>query len=386
MVGEDSEHSSQPLNPNDQGTSPSLDRSDLNQPFAPPTQPQPAPTVPPTVSPTAPPVAPHPWVGPLTIVFRLLLLGVGVPLAWLAGIAAAEILPSRSQTPPLQEVALRKTNRWITEIAQLPRQTQQSATQETRVEPVPIPVEPIEPLTEAATAELSDTEKQMILDDLGVIATELKTLDARVVDIETRMGRSQSTANLESRLQALEIALSPDQSSASTPTTAPDTSNPVLPNNPASPNPATAIPAPTTPDAPSQNAPAQSNSPQSDPLFQVTDLKITLPSDALFNPGDARLLTNAPTLLNTILSDLSQYPKATILISSHTDDRSDAVPSRELAFQQALALQAYLAQALPSAQYQWVTLGYGQSQPIADNTTPETRQRNRRIEISIDTR
>ncbi|MEM9162651.1 MAG: hypothetical protein AAGC54_06225, partial [Cyanobacteria bacterium P01_F01_bin.4] len=36
--------------------------------------------------------------------------------------------------------------------------------------------------------------------------------------------------------------------------------------------------------------------------------------------------------------------------------------------------------------FRWVTLGYGLSQPITENQTPEARQRNRRIEISVDTR
>nr|MBX2863625.1 OmpA family protein [Leptolyngbyaceae cyanobacterium MAG.088] len=82
--------------------------------------------------------------------------------------------------------------------------------------------------------------------------------------------------------------------------------------------------------------------------------------------------------------DLAQYKNATILIGSHTDDQLEPSQSRALAFQQANTLRSYLAGNLPD--HRWVTVGYGQSRPITDNSTPQFRQRNRRIEIAIDRR
>ncbi|MEM9904870.1 MAG: OmpA family protein [Cyanobacteria bacterium P01_D01_bin.44] len=311
-------------------------------------------------------------MGCLNGVFGLLLLAVGLPVAWLMGVGVANIFPGPAQRVPLQEVTLRKTNRMIKTVRHLPQRLQQGPTQETRVEPVPIPTQPIEPLTPPPV--LNSLEKQIAQEELTALQQELATLKRRLSDLEATLGRAQSTADFESRLQALETSIT-ENPEASTPSTTPSVQ-----------------PAPsTTTEAP------QANDPRTDPLFQVSDLKITLPSDALFIPGEARLLDTAPTILERILADLSPYSRATFLIGAHTDDRSENKVSRDLSLQQANTLQAYLSDQLSpdpsseqasenSASFRWVTLGYGLSQPITDNQTPEARQRNRRIEISVDTR
>ncbi|MEO1589769.1 MAG: OmpA family protein [Cyanobacteria bacterium J06632_22] len=293
----------------------------------------------------------------LTIVTRLLLLGVGLPTAWLLGIGAAQVLGHRSNQIPLQETALRRANRVVREVRYLPDRWRQPDRSITRVEPVPIPAAPIEPLSQPTEA-LSTSERQVALEEVDAIATELRSLNRRLIDLETRLGRAQSTADLQSRLTAIRTSLA---TTADRPTETPvPPISPVIPVD------------------------------EPNPLLDITELQVTLPSDALFVPGEARLLETAPTILSTILSDLNRYPNATILIGSHTDDRSDATISRELAFRQANVLQAYLTNSLGAANSEngqrWVTIGYGQSQPLSNNETPEARQRNRRVEISVDRR
>lgn len=310
-------------------------------------------------------------MGCLTGVFGLMLLAVGLPVAWLVGVGVASVFPGPAQRVPLQEVTLRKTNRVIKTVRHLPQQLQQGPTQETRVEPVPIPTQPIEPLTPPPV--LNSLEKQIAQEELTALQQELATLKKRLSDLEATLGRAQSTADFESRLRALETSIieNPEASDPSTTTSV--------------------QPVPSTTEA------LPANDLRTDPLFQVSDLKITLPSDALFIPGEARLLDTAPTILDRILADLSPYSRATFLIGAHTDDRSENKVSRDLSLQQANTLQAYLSGKLSpgpsseqasenSASFRWVILGYGLSQPITDNQTPEARQRNRRIEISVDTR
>lgn len=295
----------------------------------------------------------------LTVTLRLLLLGVGLPLAWLIGIGTAQVVGHRSDQVPFQEVTLRRASRIVAEVRYLPSRWWQPDRSVTRVEPVPIPTEPIAPLSQAAKS-LSATERQVALEEASAIATELRSLNRRLVDLETRLGRAQSTADLKSRLAAIRASLQTTEIPADTP------------------------PAPISPVAEVAH-----------PLLETTELQVTLPSDALFVPGEARLLETAPIILSTILSDLNRYPNATILIGSHTDDRSDSPIGRELSFRQASALQAYLTASLgeagpqdasPASAHRWVTVGYGQSQPLANNDTPEARQRNRRIEIAVDRR
>ena len=285
-----------------------------------------------------------------------LLLG-GLPLAWLLGIGAARVIARPGHRMPLQEIALRRTNRVITEIYRLPSRWQPQRPPETRIEPIPIPVQPVVPLT-TPQASLSEGERQIAQEELVALQQEFETIRNRLFDLESKLGQAQSTAEVESRLAALEQRLMPDQ--LVTPVDRRQESAAVPPPN------------------------IQNPEHLAHPLQETIELKITLPSDALFAPGEARLLTTAPDLLGRIFPDLAQYPNVTILIGSHTDDRLEPSLSSNLAFQQAIALKAYLAGNLPDQR--WVTIGYGQSQPITDNSTPSLRQRNRRIEIAIDRR
>ena len=278
-------------------------------------------------------------------------LVIGIPLAWLLGIGAARVISGPTQTMPLQERFLRRTSRIITEIHRLPGRWQPAPPPETRIEPIPIPTQPVEPLVTPPAA-LNNRDRQIAEEELAALQQEFETIQTRLFDLESKLGQAQSTADVESRLATLNRRL--------------------YPNDEASDTSATPLQSP-------QPAPQTNN-----PLLETAELKITLPSDALFAPGEARLLATAPELLNSIFADLSQYPDATILIGSHTDDRLDISQSSNLAFQQANALRAYLTGQLP--EHRWITIGYGQNQPITDNSTPQSRQRNRRIQIAIDRR
>lgn len=287
------------------------------------------------------------------------LLVAGMPIAWLLGVSTARVMAGPGKNIPFQEIVLRRSNRIVTEIHRLPSRWQPAPPPETRIEPIPIPTQPVEPLTPAPAA-LNDRERQLAKEELAALQQEFETIQNRLFDLESRLGRAQSTADVESRLATLEQQLTP----------APLTPSATLPASP--------------PDAanPASDDPPPVNSSQ--PLLETTELKITLPSDALFASGEARLLTTAPELLKSIFADLAQYPDATILIGSHTDNRLDASQSVDLALQQANILRAYLSGSL--SDYRWVTIGYGQSQPVTDNSTPQSSQRNRRIEIAIDRR
>ena len=290
------------------------------------------------------------------------LLSAGLPLAWLSGLGAARLIASPSERMPLQEIILRRTNRVVTEIYRLPSRWQPTPPPETRIEPIPIPTQPIAPLV-PPTAALNEREQQIAAEELTALEQEFETIRKRLFDLESKLGQAQSTADVESRLANLARRLDAGQLTGQL-------------NQP------TAEPAALPNDLALTNQPLQAKPHHL--LLETTELKITLPSDALFVPGEARLLVSAPTLLNSIFEDLAQYPNATILIGSHLDDQMEPSQSLNLTFQQANALRAYLAGHLTDNR--WVTIGYGHSQPVTDNSTPQFRQRNRRIEIAIDRR
>lgn len=265
--------------------------------------------------------------------------------AWLLGILAARIIPGNIARPPLQESLLRKSSRLASSLWHLP-QLWQTPTAETRIEAIPLPeTGPI-----LAPVKLSPIERQPLIDELNAVETELLSLDRRIQTLEKRLGRPPyQDADIEDRLNALRSAVDP----------------PVRSDSPIEPE---YEPAPKDP----QTA-----------LLEVAKLKITLPSDALFAPGDSSLKESE--LLNQILDQLVNYPQATVVVSSYSDDRAGAIATQEYTLTQAIALSDYLAQSLPEG-YRWVTIGGGQSAPLEPNDSDTGRQRNRRIEILVDDR
>ncbi|MEB3338094.1 MAG: OmpA family protein [Leptolyngbyaceae bacterium] len=112
-------------------------------------------------------------------------------------------------------------------------------------------------------------------------------------------------------------------------------------------------------------------------------LAVTLPSDVFFKDSQSALRPGTNAILDNIISDLRNYPGATILVAVHTDNLGEVKDNQELSFRQAQAVKQYLATHLGST-YHWLVAGYGAAKPVVENTTDANRQRNRRIEIAVD--
>ncbi|MCP4722127.1 MAG: OmpA family protein [Desulfobacteraceae bacterium] len=105
-----------------------------------------------------------------------------------------------------------------------------------------------------------------------------------------------------------------------------------------------------------------------------------------FPVGQAELLEHIKTPLKKMAGFLYQEQAYKIIVSGHTDDtpiRTSRFPSNwELSVARALSVAKFLmAQDLDPRRIS--VEGFGQYQPIADNGTPDRRQANRRVEISL---
>jgi len=88
------------------------------------------------------------------------------------------------------------------------------------------------------------------------------------------------------------------------------------------------------------------------------------------------------TDLNDIFGYLKQEKNINIEIAGHTDDIGDEVYNQKLSNDRALSVKSFLVQkGIDSKRIKCV--GYGEQQPIADNSTEFGREKNRRIEIRI---
>ena len=295
-------------------------------------------------SPLTPPPPPRFWQKqPYSAIAHIAALSGAITAAWLLGLMVAQLAPGSFTKPPLQEALLRKSSRLASRLWHFP-QLWRASTAEMRIEAIPLP----ETGLVLTPIDLPPLEQQPLIDELNSIDTEVITLDRRLQALEERLGKPpyQGT-EIESRISALRAAIDPPPRPQVEPSYRP------------------------VPDDPNQD------------LLEVAKLKIILPGDALFAPGQSDLKDAA--LLNQVLDQLVNYPSASVLIRSYSDNQAGAIASRDYTLAQAQALSDFLQTALPG-QYRWVTIGGGQSQPVASNDDAAGRQRNRRIEISVDTR
>jgi len=116
------------------------------------------------------------------------------------------------------------------------------------------------------------------------------------------------------------------------------------------------------------------------------DLIVRFQEEALFEPGSAKLNPDASELL-LFIGEWAKVRSLDVSIEGHTDDVpicTDAFPSNwELSARRAVSVLRFLAgeagvpEALLSAR------GYGSGRPLADNSTPEGRAKNRRVEVVL---
>jgi outer membrane protein OmpA-like peptidoglycan-associated protein len=116
---------------------------------------------------------------------------------------------------------------------------------------------------------------------------------------------------------------------------------------------------------------------------EATDrgLVLTL-GDVLFATGRAELKPGATQNLDKLVGFLSQYPNRSVEIEGHTDNVGSEAYNQGLSERRAESVKSYLAgQGIGSQRL--TASGMGMHHPRVDNTTPDGRQQNRRVEIII---
>lgn len=123
-------------------------------------------------------------------------------------------------------------------------------------------------------------------------------------------------------------------------------------------------------------------SPKSLEAKMLRERKFTFSAGVLFDSGKADLRPAAGPELDSLAAFLQKYPRIRVGISGHTDDVGTDADNLDLSARRAQAVYAHLlAKGIPAAQVEWKA--FGETRPIADNTTEEGRQRNRRVECVV---
>ena len=111
-------------------------------------------------------------------------------------------------------------------------------------------------------------------------------------------------------------------------------------------------------------------------------LAVTFKSDFWFDVNSATLKSGAYSELQRVSGVLNQYPQTTVQIAGHNDSTGSEAYNQQLSVRRAEAVKNALA-GFNVNTARMTTVGYGESQPIADNSTETGRQMNRRVQITI---
>lgn len=126
---------------------------------------------------------------------------------------------------------------------------------------------------------------------------------------------------------------------------------------------------------------------QIDVTFTSQYVQLTMKGALLFDSGSDELKEESYTVLDKVGVVLERYAQGIIEIEGHTDNvpiSSGRFPSNEeLSSARALTVFYYLTENTLLDETRLKHAGMGERIPIADNSTPEGRSKNRRVEIRI---
>ena len=112
------------------------------------------------------------------------------------------------------------------------------------------------------------------------------------------------------------------------------------------------------------------------------NITLNMPGNITFKSDSAELDPSFYKVLNSVNVVVKKYNKTVVEVAGHTDSTGAAEYNQKLSERRANSVAQYLeSQGL--ANNRVVTVGAGESRPVADNTTPEGRQANRRVELTL---
>lgn len=99
-----------------------------------------------------------------------------------------------------------------------------------------------------------------------------------------------------------------------------------------------------------------------------------------FDTGKATIQPDSEQVLSEIAKLLDQSPDLKLRVEGHTDNLGNAAANQSLAEKRAQAVVAWLAGHGVDAS-RVTAQGFGQTKPVADNSTEDGRAKNRRVEL-----
>jgi outer membrane protein OmpA-like peptidoglycan-associated protein len=128
------------------------------------------------------------------------------------------------------------------------------------------------------------------------------------------------------------------------------------------------------------------NSPQPQPQLErntYTVIDTLILPDLFFETGKASLQTGSFSMLDMIALSAGDKQIDSLVLKGHTDNTGTLLSNETLSLNRAKTVADYLAPRISKMPVPVFVYGLADRQPVADNTTPAGRQRNRRVEVLL---
>jgi outer membrane protein OmpA-like peptidoglycan-associated protein len=112
------------------------------------------------------------------------------------------------------------------------------------------------------------------------------------------------------------------------------------------------------------------------------NINLIMPGNITFASNSANINAGFYGVLDSVALVITEYDKTLVVVAGHTDsDGSDSF-NRDLSQRRAGSVSDYLiSQRILPVRLE--TVGFGETQPISENTSAEGKQLNRRVEITL---
>jgi outer membrane protein OmpA-like peptidoglycan-associated protein len=112
-------------------------------------------------------------------------------------------------------------------------------------------------------------------------------------------------------------------------------------------------------------------------------ITLNMPGNITFKTDSADLNPGFYDVLNSVSLVLKEYDKTILEVAGHTDNTGSTQYNQALSERRAGSVAQYLESHGVNSQ-RVMTVGAGETHPVATNATPEGRQANRRVELSLE--
>ena len=115
---------------------------------------------------------------------------------------------------------------------------------------------------------------------------------------------------------------------------------------------------------------------------QGDQIILVMPSNVTFATDQDQINPGFFPVLDSVAIVLGKYPRTLLDIDGHTDDQGSEQYNQALSERRAVSVAQYLNSRGVDPR-RLLVVGFGESRPVADNSTEFGRQQNRRVEVRI---